>query len=1085
MFTKRGFGLLSLAVLWATVSYGQAVTATLLGNVTDASGAVVPSATIRVTEVRTGVTRTVQTNDQGQYTIPYLNPGSYRLEIEVSGFKKFTRSGIELIVGTPIRVDAVLTPGELTETIEVTAELPILKTERADVSQTFDTKTVRELPLANRNYQALAGLLPGVTPPSIDFTQLEDPQGTTFFRANGQGNSANNTMVDGVDNTNPTLGLTIYIPPAESVQEVSVSTSSYSAEFGRAGGAVVNVVTRGGTNQLHGSLFEFHRNTKLRARNFFNVAPQPKPTFIRNEFGASVGGPIKRDKTFFFGSYQGRYLRQSSTQTTTLPVDAWLAGDFAGVPGLNLFDPQTGTRDGRERLPFPNNQIPKSRFHPVSRGLIPLLPRPNAGTNFTNNYIVNVPFNYDGNSYDGRVDHNFSDRSKIYLKFNYAKYDVLQRAALGDTVGDGAVADNYTVTGIINFNHAFSPTLLLEARTGYNRYWTNVTGINIERRLSEELGIRNPNPDEISSQGLARIEISGMQGMGAPVVYPLRNADNLFTWVTNWTKISGRHTFKWGAQIQRLRMDRFQPQGLNLGPRGRFDFTPGTTALNGGPPLGPFGAFGNSFAAFLIGAVDRTSRTFMPITPTNRQTQLFTFVQDTIQLTPKLTIEMGLRHELYTTVKPRYAGGASNYDVETNSLIVAGIGKIGMSTNVDLDPNNFAPRFGITYRATPKTVIRTGYGLSYYVGRFGFTGGTLSTQFPVIYNIENGVLNDFIIDGSFDTLPVVNLINIPSSGIINPAPNQGFFVIPKRNPIPLVHSYNFTLQRELFWGIAVDVGYVGSLGRQLPLNQQLNAAMPGTGRNGLPFFAAFGRTAGVTLRAPGVNNNYNSLQVNAAKRFSHGLSFTAAYTWSKALDVGSDQATFIVQIDRRRNYGRANFDRTHMFVASHIWDLPFGRGQRYAQQGPASWILGGWQLNGIFRVVTGNPFSIVADAGPCNCPGNGNYADVVGPTRRIGGVGPGQFWFDTSAFRAPGPNRFGNAGRNIVQGPGFVNYDFSVFRKFAIREQIKLEFRTEFYNLSNTPRFGNPINNVNAGNFGQILSAAGEREVQFALRLLF
>lgn len=1082
MQIPRKFSIFFLVSVLPAVSYGQAVTATLLGNVTDTSGAVMPNASVTVTEVRTGVTRTAQTTGQGIYTVPYLNPGTYRLEIEAPGFKRFARGGIELTVGTPVRVDAVLTPGEVTETIEVTAQSPILKTDRADVSQTFDTETIRELPLANRNYQALAGLLPGVTPPSIDFTQLEDPQGTTFFRANGQGNSANNTMVDGVDNTNPTLGLTVYIPPAESVQEVAVSTSNYSAEYGRAGGAVVNVVTRGGTNQFHGSLFEFHRNTNLRARNFFNVAPQPKPTFIRNEFGASIGGPIKRDRTFFFGSYQGRYLRQSGTQTTSLPVDGWMAGDFSGVPGLNLFDPQSGTADGRNRVPFPENRIPQPRFHSVSSGLLPLIPRPNAGTNFTNNFIVNVPFNYDGNSYDGRVDHNFNDRSKIYFKFNYAKYDVLQRAALGDTIGEGAVADNYTVTGIVNFNYAFSPTFLTEARAGYNRYWTNVNGINIDRPLSQELGIRNPNPDDISSQGLARIQISGMQGIGAPVFYPLRNADNLFTWASNWTKISGRHTFKWGAQIQRLRMDRFQPQGLNLGPRGLFNFNPGTTALNGGPALGPFGTFGNSFAAFLLGAVDRTSRTFMPITPTNRQTQVFTFVQDTIQLTSRLTLEVGLRHELFTTVKPRYAGGASNYDVETNSLIVAGIGDVGMSTNVDLDPNNFAPRIGITYRASPKTVFRTGYGLSYYVGRFGFTGGTLSTQFPVIYNVENGVLNDFVIDGSFDTLPVVDLIDIPSNGIISPAPNQGFFVIPRNNPIPFVHSYNFTVQRELPWGIAVDAGYVGSQGRQLPLNQQLNAALPGTGRDGLPFFARFGRTAGVSLRAPGVNNNYNSLQLNATKRFSHGLSFTAAYTFGKGLDVGSDQAGFTVQTDRRRNYGLANFDRTHMFVASHIWELPFGASKPYLRHGPAAWIAGGWQVNGIFRAVTGNPISITADAGPCNCPGNGNYADVVGAARRIGDVGPGQLWFDTSAFAALGANRFGNAGRNIVRGPGFVNYDFSVF---AIREQMKLEFRTEFYNLTNTPRFGNPVGNVNAGNFGQLLSAAGEREVQFALRFIF
>lgn len=1077
--------LLLLAAGTVTELLGQSVTSsTLLGSVTDSSGAAVVGATIRATEVNTGVSRSVQTDQAGNYTIPYLTPGLYRVEVEASGFKKYLRGDLELLVGAPLRVDAALEPGSVNETVEVTGESPVLQTDRADVSQSFSTRQVRELPIANRNYQALAGLLPGVTPPSVDFTQLEDPQGTTFFRANGQGNSANNTLVDGADNINPTLGLTIYIPPAEAVQEVSVTTSNYSAEYGRAGGAIVNVATRGGTNELRGSLFIFHRDASLRARNVFNTAPQPKPNFIRNEFGGTVGGPVVRDRTFFFGAYQGRYLRQASTQVTTVPIEAWRRGDFGGVPGLTVYDPATGNPDGTARSPFVNNQIPAGRIHPVSAQILPLIPLPNQ-PGLVNNYVTNVPFTYDGNTYDGRVDHNFSDNTKMFGKFNYSKYGVLQRAALGDVIGEGTVADDYTLTTILNFTHGFSPTLLTEVRGGFNRYFTDVNGINIEEPLSQQFGIRNPNPDEISTQGLARIQISGMQGIGAPVFYPLRNADTLFSFDNNWTKIVTGHSLKWGVHLQRIRADRFQPQGLNFGPRGRFDFNTGTTALRGGPGLGPFGTIGNSFAAFLLGATDQTSRTFMPITPTNRQTQLFLFLQDSWVVNRKLSLELGARYELYTTVKPRYAGGASNYDPETNSLLVAGVGDVDLSTNVELDTNNFAPRLGFAYRVDDRSVVRAGYGVSYYTGRFGFTGGTLSTQFPTIYNIQQGVANDFSIDGSFDTLPVVTFITVPQSGRISPAPNQGFFVIPRKNPIPYVHSYNLTYQRELPAGLSLEIGYVGSLGRQLPLNQNLNAALPGTGRDGLPFNIRFGRTADVSLRASGVNNNYNSLQVNATKRFSGGYSFTAAYTYAKALDVGSDQAGFTINIDRRRNYGPANFDRTHMFVSSHVWELPFGEGRRYLTSGPAGYILGGWQVNGILRVVSGTPVNVVADAGPCNCPGNGNYADVVGPVRYVGNTGPGQFWFDTAAFRAPAPSTFGNAGRNVARGPGFTNYDFSVFRNFKFRERYEVEFRTEFYNLTNTPHWNNPQGNVNSGQFGQITSAFGEREVQFALRLLF
>ena len=1075
---------LCVLLLSTSPAWPQAVTATLLGNVLDASGATVPNATVSATAVSTAIARRVTTNQEGIYALPYLSPGVYRVEVEAAGFKKFVRENVELRATMSVRVDARLEPGAVTETIEVRAESPLLQTDRAEVSRAFSQKSVTELPLANRSFQALVGLMPGVSPPSVDFTTLEDPQGTTFFRANGQGNSANNTQVDGLDNTNPTLGLTIYIPAAEVVQEVNVTTSNYNAEFGRAGGAVLNVSTRAGTNELHGTLFHFHRSTNLRARNFFNTVDQPKPTFVRNEFGGAVGGPIIREKSFFFGSYQGRILRQANTQTNSVPVDAWRRGDFAGVQGLNLFDPATGSRDGAGRAAFGNNQIPATRFHAVSQKLLPLLVRPNQ-PGLVNNLILNVPFRYDGHTYDARVDHVFSESTRGFGKFNFSDYKVLSEAALGSEIGEGTQSTPYTVTAILNLTHGFSPTLLTEVRAGYNRYYTNVNGLNIARPFNQELGIRNPNPDPISTQGLARIQIGGLPGIGPPVFYPLIHVDNLFNVLNNWNKTISRHTMKWGVDVRRSRGDRFQPQGLNLGPRGRFDFNPGTTALRGGPALGPFGTIGNSFASFLIGATDQTSRTFMPITPTNRQTQFLTFFHDTFQATPRLTIDLGLRHELYTTVKPRYAGGASNYDPVTNSLIVAGVGSIGLSTNVDVDLNNFAPRLGFSYRLSDKAVMRTGYGISYYTGRFGFTGGTLSTQFPVIYNIQEGVGGDSIIDGSFDTLPVVPIVPIPPDGRISPAPNQAFFIIPRSNPIPFVHSYNLTYQREIGRGLSFDLGYVGSLGRRIPYQRNMNAAPPGAGAAGRPFNQRFSRTADVALREHGLANNYNSLQANVSKRFVGGLAFTAAYTYSKTLGTGDDQGGFIVQTDVRRNYGPTGFDRTHMFVASHIYELPFGPGKRYLKEGSGRYLLGDWQLNGIFRSVTGAPFTVVADATPCNCPGNNNFADAVKPTTILGGVGRGRLWLDTTAFVAPGPNRYGNGSRNNVRGPGFVNYDLSVFRTFPVAERTRLEFRFEAYNLTNTPRFGNPVNNVNAGNFGQILGAGGEREIQSELRLMF
>jgi len=1081
--------LLSAGFLLVPDSFAQVVSATLTGSITDSSGASVPNATVKVTEQATGVVRSSTTSVDGVYNVPYLNPGVYKVEVDAAGFKKYSQENVRLDVSTTARLDATLTPGSPNETVTVTAEAPALQTDRAEVARNFAAQTVAELPFANRNFQALAGLVAGVAPPVQNFTTSEDPQGTTFFNANGQGNSSNNTIVDGVDNTNPTLGLSIYLPSPEVVEEVHVSTSNYSAEFGRVGGAVVNATTKSGTNAIHGSLWEFNRVAALLARDFFNKDTQTKPGYTRNEFGAAGGGPIVKDKTFFFGAYQGRYLRQSSTSTNTVPGStAWFTGDFSAVPQLALYDPSTGNPNGTGRQPFPGNIVPANMISPISKQLLQYFPQPNV-PGLLNNYVLNVPFSYSGNSYDARVDHYFSEQTKIFAKMNTSRYQVVQGAVLGPTVGDGTTANDYTITGALNLTHGFNPTLLTELRLGYNRYRTNVQGTDMTTVTNQKLGIANPNPDPISSTGMARININGMPGIGTPVVYPLINTDNLFEIVDTWSKLKGKHVFKWGAEIHRNRMDRFQPQGLNLGPRGLFNFNPGTTQLNGGPGLGPYGSVVNAFAAFLIGATDQTGRTYMPITPTNRQTQFAAFLQDTYQITRKLTLDMGLRYEYYSPVTPRYKGGASNYEPNTNTLLIAGYGDVNLATGVDAQALNLAPRVGFAYRLTDKQVIRGGYGISYWTGRFGFTGGTLSTQFPTIYNVQQGNTNDFMVDGAFNSLPVVQFVDIPSNGRISPAPNQGFFVIPPRNRLPYVQNYNLTYQQELGNGVSFDIGYVGNLGRQLPFNRALNAAPPGTGSAGRPFFVMFGHSADVSLRANGVNSNYNSLQANLSKRYARGLTFTLAYAYSKSLDVGNDQPGFTDNLDLKRQYGPSGFDRTHMITASHLYELPFGKGKPLLSQNRAAGaILGGWQLNGILRLATGTPFTASADATSCNCPGNSQFADAIAPVTYPGGIGPGQPWFSTSSFAPPAPNRFGTAGRNTIRGPRLRNYDLSIFRIFRMTERLRLEYRAEFYNLTNTPHFSNPSGSSTSATFGIVsstLSGYGNRQVQMALRLKF
>ena len=1093
---SQRFGWLSLSILllWAfnvvPPVHAQAVSATILGTVMDSSGAIVPSATVTVKEVNTGVSRSASTTVAGTYSIPYLSPGKYKVEIGAAGFKKSIRENIQLDVAASVRVDSVLEVGGASESVQVTGEPTLLQTDRAEVARSYDSQAVRELPFAERTPQALAGLSAGVIGLSTGTTDMEGPWGTTTWRTNGMGNQSNNTQVDGIDTNDKLVNKTIYLPPDEGVEEVYISTSNYNAEFGSVGGSVMNIITRGGTNQIHGSLFEFHRDAALAARNAFNVAPVPKPGFIRNEFGASVGGPIKKDKTFYFGSYQGRRLVQSSYTTNSVPVSSWLAGDFSTVPSLRLFDPATGNTDGTGRSPFPNNVIPTSRFNPVAMNLMKQFPSPNA-PGLNNNFLANVPLHISGNSYDGRVDHNISDNTKVFFKFNASRWNGVQDAVLGPVIGNGTTSFSYTATGIVNLTHGFSPTLLTELRLGYNRYYVHAQDQNTEA-LNQKFGIQNPTPDPISDHtGLASIAISGMATVGGPVFYPLINVNNIFNFVDSWNKIIPKHTIKWGVDVRRYRMDRFQPQGLNLGPRGLFNFNSGPTALNGGPALGPFGTFGNSFASFLLGAANQYSRTYMPITPTNRITNFFAFVNDTFQVAPRLTLDLGLRYELYTTVKPRYPGGASNYNPADNTLLVAGVGDVGMSTGVGVQLNNFQPRLGLSYRVNDKTVVRFGAGISNFIAETGFTGGTLSTQFPVIYNVQVGTAGDYRVAGSLNSLPALPIVPIPKNGILSPAPDQAFFNVPFYNPIPKVYSYSLTIQRSLGAGFAWDIGYVGNLGRNLPEGLALNTAPPGTGANGRILFKQFGRTANTIMRAYAVSSSYNSLQSTLRKRFSNGYMMTAAYTYGKGLGYGGDQAGggqsgYMNNLDLHKNYGLLSFDRKHAFVASHIYEIPAGKGKRWLNRGgPLNYFLGGWQLNGILQFASGTPVTISADSTPCNCPGNSVTADALKPVTYLGGTGPGQFWFDTSAFGAPGANRFGTAGVYLVRAPGTRVYNASIFKIFPVKERVKIEFRTEFYNLTNTPQWGSPAASANSGTFGQITSASGQRNIQFAMRIRF
>ncbi|HMY70330.1 MAG TPA: carboxypeptidase regulatory-like domain-containing protein [Blastocatellia bacterium] len=1111
------FTVLALLVISCSGTFGQAVTGSIVGNITDAGGAAVAGAKITITETNTGIARNAVTNSEGGYVMPYLQPGTYKIEVEKTGFKKISASDIRLATGQSARVNLALEVGQITEVAEITSASPLLQTESAELTQSFEARKIQELPLNGRNFQSLLTLVPGVQPSNSQVGVFDNPQGTQFLQVNGQNNSANNFQIDGVDNNEPLLGLVVQIPPAEAIQQFSVSTSNYDAEFGRAVGAVVNVTTKPGSNQYHGSLFEFHNNSALKARNYFQLTGARNsdgklkvPNAIRNQFGGTIGGPVIKNRMFFFGDYQGQYQRIGRVSAIqTVPTQAFRDGDFSALPaGTLIYDPGDLNNPvaPTARTPFAGNKIPANRISPVALNILKFIPLPNLpGVN--NNYLApSIPFQLDTHSFDVRVDHQFSDKTNFFAKYNYFQSRMADPGLFGDAAGPTATGDanslesgkgrNQVVT--LNLTRAFSATLTTEARFGFTRYFIDARGPGSSRDVSKDVGITGSNEAGPAHKGLAIIAIEGFPQIGMSTNMPTINADNIFNWINNWTKVSGSHTFKWGADIRRQRLDRLQIQGTSsFGPRGRFAFAPGVTLLQGGPTQQ--NTFANAFASFLIGQPDVVGRAIFTTTPTNRSTNLFFFGQDTWQASRKLTLNLGLRYEIYTPITSRLPAGQGNYDPETNNLLVAGVGDVSLSAGVKTDWNNLAPRVGFAYRFGDKdrNVLRGGFGISYFTARFGFTGGTLSTSFPVIADQQIGAAGDFRAAGSIANIPAFTPVPIPSNGIINPAPNIGLFAIPFENNMPTVLSYNLTAQREVLKDLSVELSYVGNRGYNQPYNRQLMVSQPGTGLAGVPLNQKFGRTATTTLRAYGVDSWYNALQTSVEKRFSKNIAFTAAYTWSRSIDFTSNNGGLGNPLILELNKAVSDFDRKHGFTLSHTIELPFGRGQKFLNKGLTAGVLGGWQLNGIFQAFSGRPFSVTMSNAQLNGgPSNAQRPDQLRYPTTLGAVGPGTQWFDVTAFAAPPatPARYGTAGRNTIRGPELVNYDFSVFKSFAITETKRIEFRTEFYNLTNTPHFNQPAGNFSTpASFGSITSTigangvagGGEREVQFALRFLF
>ena len=955
IFLKFNLFLTIVAIILSTVPVsGQTSNGTILGTITDSSRAVMANVQVSLTETGTNTHRTDSTNAQGYFVFPNLAPGTYRVDVEQPGFQKTVRSDIGLEANTTVRVDLQMTPGAVTETVDVTSEAPVLKTDRADTGGQITSQALDTMPmLHNRNYQALLEIVPGVQKSYRSNSAFFNSQEHLQSVVNGL-DQRNNYMIEGLDNN--VENLTGIIPPADAIANVDVSTTNYDPELGRAGGAVTNVVLKSGTNSYHGSAFEYNRVNALQARDPFSATAAAHTVY--NQYGGSFGGRIKRDKLFFFGDYQGSHDIAGQTNLVTIPTLAFRKGDLSASP-TTIYNPATGAANGTGRLPFAGNQV--GPISPIAAKLLSFLPAPTNGA-LTNNYQLDTVQSKAMDQFDIKVDYVVGEKDRLFVRYSYQRANVFDPGMYGPNGGIYGGPHNSGFEGSgpsrnqspgINYTHLLSPTLVTEFRFGIVRNYN--TSINIDHGLttSKDVGIPGVNLNEWSS-GLASFNVTGyntpMLGFSASLPW-VRSVTN-FNIVNNWTKTLGTHIIKWGVDIRRERQDLLQTQTFN--PRGLFVFN-GSTTQN---PTDSKTSFGNAFASFLLDQPQSIGRDLAVIFPARRNTIYNLYFQDKWQLSQKLTLDLGLRWEYWPSSTPHNPAGFSNYNPFNNTLSLAGLGSVPNDQGISNHLTSFGPRIGVAYRFNDKTVFRGGYGIS-YVPR-----NTNVYNYPVSQATQFTAPNSFAAAGSMAAgVPPLSPVVLPSTGIIvNPPISQSYTYIPSDLPQGYVESWNISLQRALPANFSAEAAFVGNHGVNIPTSNNLNinaSRVPGSGNAGQPLNILFGRTAN-TLEPWNTPSYYEALQLRLNRRFSNGFTLYNSYAFGKSIDFNPSTAganNFNV-INFAANKGLSDWDRRHIYTMSAVYELPFGQGKRFLTSGPGKWILGGWQLNALWSWESGLPLDI-------------------------------------------------------------------------------------------------------------------------------
>jgi hypothetical protein len=1065
-----------ISLLWIvlsltlTAAFAQVDTGTIAGSVRDSQGAGIPAASVTLVEVSTNATFKTQTDGSGDFVSPPLRPGIYKVVAEAQGFKTATRNTVLLKVQDRLRIDFDMAVGSISENVVVTTEVPTVQTETSSLGQVVMAQQITELPLNGRDYTQLANLSAGVVATSGSVTNGNSGGSSTggqnSFVANGARGTLNNFLLDGIDNNSNDNGGFVLRTSVDAIQEFKLQTNSYSAEFGRSGGAVINAITKSGTNKYHGNLFEFFRNSALDSRDAFEIPGDPKAPFKQNQFGGTLGGSIVKDKLFWFGDYQGSRFRRPLNFNSKVPTAAERSGDFSGE--APVIDPETGN-------PFPGNVIPEGSKDPIAEAYMNLYPDPNFEGN---RYKIFAPERDTIDQGDGRVDYNPSQANQFFLRYSMARRTDIRPAPLPGLANGGGsstgVGHENTYGASLGFTHIFTPTTVNDVRIGFNHVFVR-RGVPEGGNVLPPAELQVPGvPDDPRTNGLTVFAPQGgFARVGDPRFAPTILSSQERQINDGLTLVRGSHTIKVGGEMRWSQFNISQ----EAAPRGQFVFS------------GQYS--GNILADFLLG-LPRQANISTVIGMYNRQHVPALFAQDDWKVTHRLTVNLGIRYDYFAPLVEAN-NRQSNFDYATGTLIQAG--QNGASDALTTaDKANFSPRIGFAWTPTASgnTVVRGAYGI-FYSGQEIRTAAPLQLAYNLPFFYEPLFINDpsaapaFTVSQGFPSLD-------PSQAV-----NPGVTSVDAHLHTPYYQSWNVAVQHALPAAISLEVAYAGSKGTHLQSVVDPNQVVtPGAGdvqsRRPLSQFGGF--TAISNLG----NSNYNSLQVKAEKHASHGLYFLSSFTYSKAINDLPEiccNAPFAQNsYDLGAERGVADFDQKLRWVLSFDYEIPFGGSHSHLDNRVVEGILGGWHVGGIYTLASGFPFSAYQGTDNSNTGSQG----IPRPDQlRDGNLSRGdrtpQNWFDIDAFHVIDPDNgdpfhFGNAPRNSLIGPGQNVFDFELRKEFKLTESQRIEFRTEFFNAFNHANYSQPDNFIDdgpgsAGVITSTNSATPMRQIQFGLKYSF